>query len=133
MRIDVDIEDGKLQNLSANATVEISIVAKSYIEEVLDEASRIEESRRSSTGNPEITSSIITDAVIFSKRFGIKKRKPKKQIAIQIVASFSSLVTGGLFQIDKFTNGLFLFAFLVCFLIAIASSIFLIFNDGTND
>lgn len=61
MKIEIDIPDDKLQNLSPTAKTEMEKVAKQYTEEVLDEASRIEESRRTSNSNPEITAAIIND------------------------------------------------------------------------
>jgi hypothetical protein len=133
MKIEVDIEDGKLQNLSQGANVEITKVAKGYIEDVLDEASRIEESRRISTANAEITAAIVTDAVVFAKRFGIAPKKPKRQVWIQGIAFLASIFTGGLFQIDKFTNVWFLLAFLLVFCISILTSFYSILTGGKND
>src|SRR5438552_18609604 len=98
MNIEIDISDDKLQNLSPTAKSEIKKVSKLYIEEVLDEASRIEESRRTSNTNPEVTAPIINDAVVFAKNYGIRKRKPKRHIFMQILAFVASTFTGGLFN-----------------------------------
>lgn len=133
MKIEVDIPDDKLQNLSPTAKDEVGKVSKAYIEEVLDEASRIEESRRTTNSNPEVTAAIISDAVYFAKNFGIRKKKPKKQIFIQIVAFVSSTVTGGLFDVDKFNDKAYVVLFLFVFLVAIVSTVYLIFNDKSND
>ena len=46
MEIKVSIPDEKLQNLSPSANTEILKVAEHYVEEVLDEASRIEEKQK---------------------------------------------------------------------------------------
>lgn len=133
MRIEVDIEDSKLQNLSSTAKLEIVKEGKIYLEELLDEASRIEESRRTASANAEITAAIINDAVIFAKRYGIKKKSVKRPIWIQILLYISSVLTGGLFQIDKFQNVLFLISFLVAFFISIAAAVYLIFIEAKND
>jgi hypothetical protein len=133
MKIEVDISDDKLQNLSTTAKDEVGKVSKAYIEEVLDEASRIEESRRANNSNPEVTAAIITDAVYFAKSYGIRKKKPKKQIFLQIVAFLASTVTGGLFDVDKFNDIAYVGLFLFVFLVAIVSTVFLIFNDNSND
>jgi len=133
MKIDIDISDDKLQNLSLTAKTEMEKVSKHYIEEVLDEASRIEESRRTSNSNPEITAAIINDAVVIARNYGIRKRKPKRQIIMQILAFVASIFTGGLFDTEKFKDSGYVILFLVIFLIAIVSTVYLILNDNNNE
>ena len=133
MKIEIDISDDKLQNLSPTAKTEISKVSKAYIEEVLDEASRIEESQRTSAGSAEVTAAIINDAVVFAKHYGIRKRKPKKQIFMQILAFIASILTGGLFNTDKFKDIGYVVLFLVVFLVAVVAAVYLILNDNNND
>lgn len=133
MKIEIDISDEKLQNLSPTAKTEIGKVCKAYVEEVLDEASRIEESRRTTTANPEVTAAIINDAVVFAKNYGIRKKKPKRLIFMQILAFVASTFTGGLFDTDKFKETWFVIIFLVVFLVAIVSTVYLILNDNNND
>ena len=133
MKIEIDISDDKLQNLSQTAKAEVTKVSKHYTEEVLDEASRIEESRRTSNSNPEITAAIINDAVVFAKTYGIRKRKPKKQTFMQILAFISATLTGGLFDTDKFNQTGYIILFLVVFAVSVISTLYLILNDNSND
>lgn len=133
MKLEIEISDGKLQNLSPTAKTEISKVSKAYIEEVLDEASRIEESRRTSTSDAEVTAAIINDAVVFAKSYGIRKRKPKKQIFMQVLAFVSSTLAGGLFDTDKFKDTGYVVLFLIIFLVAVVTAVYLILNDNNND
>lgn len=132
MKLEIDISDDKLQNLSPTAKTEISKVSKAYIEEVLDEASRIEESRRTSSSNPEVTAAIINDAVVFAKHYGIRRKKPRKQIFTQIVAFITTILTGGLFNTDKFRDTVYVVLFLAFFLIAVVATVYLIFNDNNE-
>jgi hypothetical protein len=133
MKIEIDISDDKLQNLSPTAKTEISKVSKSYIEDVLDEASRIEESRRTSSANAEVTAAIINDAVVFAKNYGIRKKKPKRQIFMQILAFVASTIAGGLFDTDKFKDIGYVILFLIVFLVAVVSAVYLILNDNNNE
>ena len=133
MKIEFEIQDNKLQNLSSTAQSEIIKVSQIYLEDVLDEASRIEESRRTSVDNPEITASIISDAAHYAKTYGIRRKKPKKLILLQIVAFIGSTFTGGLFDIEKFKSVYYVLLFLFVFLVAVVSSVYLIFNDNQND
>lgn len=133
MKIEIEISDDKMQNLSLTAKTELTKVAKKYSEDVLDEASRIEESRRTTNPNPEITAAIINDAVVFAKNYGIRKRKPKKVIFMQVLAFLSSTLTGGLFDTEKFKDTWFVILFLVVFLLSIVATVYLILNDNNND
>jgi len=133
MKLEIEISDNKLQNLSPTAKAEIGKVSKAYIEDVLDEASRIEESRRTSAGSAEITAAIIDDAVVFAKNYGIRKRKPKKQTFMQVLAFIASTLTGGLFDTDKFKETGYVVLFLVIFLVAVVATVYLILNDNNND
>lgn len=133
MKIEIEISDDKMQNLSQTAKVELTKVAKKYSEDVLDEASRIEESRRTTNPNPEITAAIINDAVVFAKNYGIRKRKPKKVIFMQVLAFLSSTLTGGLFDTEKFKDTWYVILFLIVFLLSIVATVYLILNDNNND
>lgn len=133
MKIEINVQDEKLQNLSPPAFKELEKISKHYLEEVLDEASRIEESRRTTNSNPEITATIINEAVNFARTYGIRKRKTKKHYLVQIVSFISTLLTGGLFDTEKFKESGYVLIFLIVFLVAIASNVYLIFNDNNND
>ncbi len=129
MKIEVHISDNKLQDLSQSANEEMKKIAKAYIEEVLDEASRIEESHRTSNTTPEITATIIQDAVDYARKYGIRKKKPRKHVFVQIVAFLSTVFTGGLFTIEGFTNTWHLVTFLLVLLIATVSTVFLVVKN----
>ena len=133
MNIEIEIQDSKLQNLSSTAHSEIIKVSQRYLEDVLDEASRIEESRRISVKAPEITASLINDAAHYARTFGIRKKKPKRLVFLQIVAFIGSIFTGGLFDVEKFKSLGYVLLFLLIFLVAVVSSVYLIFNDNQND
>ena len=133
MKIETDISDGKLQSLSPTAKTELEKVSKHYIEEVLDEASRIEESRRTSNSNAEITAAIINEAVAYAKNYGIRKRKPKRLICAQIIAFISTSIAWGIFDVEKFKNLLYVIGFILIFGISVGSTVYLIFNDNNND
>src|SRR5450759_4858799 len=133
MKIETDISDDKLQNLSPTAKTELEKIYKQYLEEVLDEASKIEESRRTSNSNPEITATIINEAVAYAKNYGIRKRKPKRLIWSQIIAFISTSIAWGIFDVEKFKDPLYVIGFILIFGISVGSTVYLIFNDSNND
>lgn len=133
MRLEIEIQDDKLQNLTPDGNTEVLRISKKYIEDVLDEANRIELSRRTTAHNSEITASIINDAAFFARNFGVRKKRPQKKIFIPIIAFIASTITGGLFDIEKFKETIYVIVFLIVFSTAIVLTLLIILNDETND
>lgn len=133
MKIEIDISDDKLENLSKSANKELEKATKVYIEEILDEASRLEESRRINNSTPEITAAIVGDAVVAAKHYGIRKKNRKKKILIPSIAFISTIITGGIFEKDGYDTVWEFSLFLILFLIAIVSTLYIIFTDNSNE
>ena len=132
MNIEFQIPDEKIQNLSQNAKSELKNLCKDYTEEILDEASRIESSRRNPETDSEITASIIKEADIFSKRFPAPKKRSWWVKVIQIIAFISCIITGSLFDTDKFQDSKHVFLFIIVLFVAISTTVFLTFNKEPN-
>ena len=62
MRIEFDISDEKVQNFSLDARSELTRQSTRIVEEIVDEAGRIEASRRLPDANSEITQSNVKEA-----------------------------------------------------------------------
>ena len=76
MRITFDISDDKINNFSTGARSELNIQCCKIAENIIDEASRIEASRRIDTStDSEVTRSDVKDAANFSRRVFVKKKK----------------------------------------------------------
>lgn len=132
MKLDIDIPDEKTENLSTTAESRLKTVVQDYSCNVLDEASRLE-STRNSGNEPEITATIIDDAVEYTKRFPTRKNKSKKKVGAMITAFISTVFTGGVFKTEKFNEPEYLFPFLIVFLISVISNIYIFLNDNSND
>ena len=133
MKIEIEIADSKLENLSDSANDQLKAISKKHIEDILDEAGRLEASRNSSGNNPEITAAIINDAVEFTRKFRFSKRSTSKKIILQIIAFIATVLTGGLFQPKEFTDKWSLISFLVVFLLAIIFNLIVYLNDSKNE
>ena len=131
MKIEFDIADEKVQHINPKGRSELTRHCKVRIEDILDEATRIEASRNDGA-SPEITAAIIIEAANYSKRFPIRKKKKWYVQVIQIVAFIASVVTGGLFDIDKFNETSRVIWLLVIFCIAIGSTVYLTFISEQN-
>src|SRR5680860_1429373 len=132
MKLEIDIKDEKVENLSPPAETRLKTVVSKYSNDILDEASRIETTRNSGH-SPEITATIIDDAVDFNKRFRVRKKNSTPKIIALIIAFISTVLTGGLFKTEKFNEPKYLIPFLVVFLISIIANIYIFLNDNNNE
>lgn len=132
MNIQFDIPDEKVQNLSQNGRTELIRHSKDLTEDIIDEAARIEASRRNPNTNTEITAAIVNEAAVYSKRFPPKPKKGFITKIIQLFAFVSSLITGSLLDTDKFTQISHVVWFIISLFIAIGTTVYLTFNSDNN-
>ena len=132
MEIKFEIQEEKVQSLSNNAKAELGILSKKYAEDILDEASRIEESRRNPGAKSEVTATIIKEADIFQKRFSIRKGRPWWVKLIQIVGFVSTLITGSLLDTEKFKDTNHVIWFIITLFLSVAATVYLTFNNDNN-
>lgn len=132
MDIEFEIQEEKVLNLSNNAKTELEKLSKKYAEDILDEASRIETSRRNPGAESEITATILKEADIFHKRFSIKKPKPWWVKIIQVLGFISTLITGSLLDIEKFKEINHVIWFIIVLFISVSATVYLTFNNETN-
>lgn len=133
MEIKIEIPDDKAQNLSVKANEELCTITKKYVENILDEASRLESSMRLSKSNPEITATIINNASSFyEKKYWFYKKKPIS-VFVHLGAFFSTLLLGFIFNLNKFTKPIDIVLFLVIFLVCIVLNSYIIFKEKSNE
>lgn len=128
MRIEFDIADEKVQNLSQNGKTQLTSHSKRLTEEIVDEASRIEASRRNPNTYTEVTAAIVNEAADYLRRFPSKPKKDVLTKIIQVVAFISSLFAGSMLDTDKFKETNHVAWFIVAFFIAIVTTVYLTFN-----
>lgn len=130
MEFKIEIPDGKFNNVSGEGLSELKSLTIEFVEDVLDESSRIEADQKTSSRNPEITATIIKDAHDYIRKFHIKPKRKSWVLWIQGLAFISTLITGGMFSVADFSKTIELIVFLVIFFISIGSSIILFFKDS---
>lgn len=127
MNLNFDVNDDQISDFTEQAKTELLSVIEKKAVEIIDEANRLEEARRTSNAK-EITATTIQDAYSFTNRFSNNLKTPKHIKWIQALTTVSSIITGGLFDIEKMKDTYYLIIFLVVLAIAIGSSVYLIFN-----
>jgi DhnA family fructose-bisphosphate aldolase class Ia len=131
MRIEFDIPDEKVQNFSLDAKAELTRQANRIANEIVDEASRVEASRRLPETNSEVTQSNVKE-VATQPRMVLTKKNTVKSKIIQLVAFGSTLVAGSLLDTSKFTETNHVIWFIVMSFLAIGTTVYLTFNQENN-
>ncbi|TGK82982.1 hypothetical protein EHQ24_08140 [Leptospira noumeaensis] len=128
MPINLDIPANSIEYFSTEAIEELRDATLNYSLNIIDEANRLDATIRSKKDKPEITRSIVKNAVNFRENpFNIRK-KSLKYILIQIASSIFLFLSGITYDFQKFsTDKLHLASFLVITLIAITSTVSMFF------
>ena len=131
MNIRFNISDDRVINFSSGAKTELINQSHRMAEEIVDEASRIEASRRISDTGSEVTQSNVKEAATQPKMI-ISKKKSLKTKILQLIAFVSTLVTGSLLDTEKFEETDHVVWFVVMSFIAIGTTVYLTFNQDNN-
>lgn len=121
--IQVNIDEKKVDNFTDQARDTFKEQMGKYADNIIKESNLIEESIREDGANAEITSTIVMQAVRKYKSDTRKKPSNNRWI-IRAVSSFSTLITGFLFDVSgyghNFTKLIF---FIICLIIASVSTV----------
>lgn len=115
MSLNIEISDSDLSGFNSASKDQLEKATIEFISNLVDEANRIESGRNTTSGPPEITSSMVNDAKVLLQR-GLAI--PKRKLGIRILRVFSailSLVVGAMYDETKLQNEgyMLLFVFLI--------------------
>lgn len=127
MRVEFDISDDKVQYFSEDAKSELKKQSEKIIDEIVNEAGRIEASRRLPDSSSEVTQSNVKEAatlrnILFEKKPSIWNK------LIQAIAFISTLIAGCLLDLSAFTDLSHVVWFIVILFIAVVANVYLIFK-----
>jgi hypothetical protein len=92
--MEIPVNEKLIAHLNAQAAGELARALTSYANDLLQEAGRLEASQRSSSGSPEITSSMLTDANVLLRRGYRRRRRGWDSFAADVLSYFSTLFAG---------------------------------------
>lgn len=95
--MEVKIPDQRLEYLNPAARVTLAGKTSQYAEDVLQEAGRLESAQHSAAGNPEITSTMISDADTYIRRAYVRRRESGLDIWLRVgsyAAAIAASVAG---------------------------------------
>jgi hypothetical protein len=131
MGIQIDISDKDVQYLNAPAQHELKKHVELYIDQLLEEASRLEAGQRTADGDPQINSSMVNDAANIIKRGYRNIKKPAWLTASQIISSLSALFVGLIFDFERLKNPVMLVVFVILLAVAITFNVIVLIRDRT--
>ena len=120
--IQVNIDEKKVDGFTDQARDTLKEQMGKYADNIIKESNLIEESIREDEANAEITSTIVMQAVKKYKSDTRKKLSNNRWI-IRVVSTFSTLITGFLFDASGYGhNFMKLIFFIICLIIASVST-----------
>jgi hypothetical protein len=90
----VDDEQDVLRHLNGAAVEEYRRSVSRYGDDVLREAQRLEASQRATRGEPEITSTMISDADTLLRRAYVRPQRPPSTIALVVISYVGAIGAG---------------------------------------
>jgi len=121
MPIDIQIQDKDVSGFNNQAKLKLEEYVNEFVSDLIEEANRIESGRNSTSGSPEITSSMVNDARVLIRR-GLAQ--PKKGMGIKILrisSAILSLVVGIMYDSTKLQDSAYMLLFIVVIAAAILS------------
>jgi hypothetical protein len=115
----ITVDDKALTGFNDPARAELTMAAKDFIEDLVKESNRIEATRNPASGNPQVTSSMVTDAAVLVRR-GLAQ--PKKKLGgkiARILAAVLSLAVGFTYDAAKLQDNTYMLVFVVVVALAI--------------
>ncbi|WFR55375.1 hypothetical protein QA584_17390 [Anaerocolumna sp. AGMB13025] len=130
MEIRIIIDEDKIVNFSGKAKEKLKENLEKFAMEVINESERVEQLYGEDDIKPEITASMLEQAVRQTKR-SPRRRKKKYITIIKVISHTTTFITGLMFDKNSLTNNGFYFMFFsVIFFTAGITSLMVILKDG---
>lgn len=129
MALNLAVTNDTTEHLNQPAEAQTIAALKRYADDLLAEASRLEAVLKTTSGNPEITSSMIKDADLLLRRGYRKPRKSRLLIGSQIIAPVSGFLTGMLADLKLLAEPQWLVAFVIVLTVTITSTVIVVLKE----
>lgn len=113
MPIDINIPDNNLEGFNTQARDKLKESADDFVSDLIEEANRVESGRNSTSGNPEITSSMVNDAQVLIRRGLAQPKKGMGVKILRIASAILSLVVGMMYDATKLQDSGYMLLFIL--------------------
>lgn len=118
----ISVEDKTLAGFNDPAKTELEKAARDFIEALVKESNRIEATRNPSSGNPQVTSSMVTDAAVLIRRGLARPERKWGAKTMRILAAVLSLAVGFSYDATKLQDKTYMLVFVVVVALAILAT-----------
>lgn len=129
MPVHIELSDDEVKFLNENARQQVQVSVRKFAGELLEEASRLEAAGHTGQGDPQITSSMVSDANLLLRRGYARRKKHPMLIGAQVVALVGGFLTGLFADADKLKDTGNLVTFVILLTITIATSVAVVLKD----
>lgn len=130
MEVSIIIDDVRLEHYSNDAKNELKKQLTDIAANLAEEANRIEMGRRLPTSNAEVTQSDVVSASVLSRIHQHNKKK-KWLWFYQLLATFSGVIVGWIFDEEKFrTESWRLYFFMFFLIVLVVSTVLTLIQNG---
>lgn len=109
----IDVDNTALKGFNAQAQQELARSAGAFVEDLIKESNRIESSRHQASGDPQITSSMVSDATVLIRRGLVQPKKRWGAIVVRILAAVFPLIAGFLYDPVKLQQPTYMLIFVL--------------------
>lgn len=117
--MDVSVDDKVLAGFNEPAKAELVKAVREFVEALVKESNRIEAARNPAAGNPQVISSMVTEADILVRRGFAQPRKKWGSKVVRVVAAVFPLVVGIMYDATKLQDKTYMLIFVVVVALAI--------------
>ena len=121
MPIDINIPDQDIEGFNSRAQKKIKESVSEYSADLIEESNRIESARNNTSGDPEVTSSMVNDANVLIRRGLVQPKKGIGLRILRVISAILSLLVGIMYDSTKLQDSAYMLFFIVVVTAAILS------------
>ncbi|MDY6947897.1 MAG: hypothetical protein SXG53_19495 [Pseudomonadota bacterium] len=125
----IKISGDGTQYLNEQGLQQYHALLDEYATELLAEAGRLEAAGRSTSGHPEITSTLVRDADLHLRRGYRRRTRGTLVFTCQLIASVGALVTGLLFDFELSKSPLLMVIFVIVLTVTITALVIALMKE----
>ena len=111
--MDLEIKEEHLEGFNSQAREKVSEATNLFVADLIEESNRIESGRNTTSGPPEITSSMVNDAWVLIRR-GLFTPKRSLMIKIlRVVSAILALIVGFMYDPINLQDNDYMFLFIL--------------------
>ena len=115
----VDVDEKALKGFNEQARKELKKATEVFVEDVIKESNRIESASNPDGDDPQITSAMVKDAVVYTRKGLIQPKKGAITKALRVGAAVLSLIAGIMYDANNLQDQWYMLGFIVVVALAI--------------